>query len=101
MQGEAGQATLELVLSSALVIVALSGAGWLLKAQWERSRCAYLVFEATHARLTGRLFVLPEAKFGRIEIGFAEDGQFIQGEASCGSGSEKVRLPKLAAPEAR
>lgn len=86
-----GQATLELILSSALVILTLTGSGWLLKAQWERSKCAYLVFEATHARLSGRPFAL-----SRVQVRISEDESAVRGEGVCGGSVEKVVLPRLA-----
>lgn len=85
-----GQAHIELALSAAMVSLAIVGAGWVLKAQWERSKCAYLVFETTHARVAGH--PLPPAS---IRVILSEDEQAVEGSALCGQASESIRLPKL------
>jgi hypothetical protein len=74
------------LLLSILSVVAASG---LLHAQWERARCAYLTYEAAHARLTGAATRLDPA------IRVDEDGTAVRGYGTCDQAHEKVELPKL------
>jgi hypothetical protein len=50
--GSRGQVTLELVVSTTVIAILLSCAGFILKAEWDRGKCAYLSFEATHAAMS-------------------------------------------------
>ncbi len=88
-----GQTVLELTLSMGLVLITLTGAGWLLKAYWERTRCAYLVFEIAHARLVGRVLPGPI----QVKISMGEDARSVHGEGLCGSVRENVVLNRLEA----
>jgi hypothetical protein len=66
----------------------VAGAAGLFQHEWNRARCAYLVFEATHARLVGR-------DFGTREVNLLEDSVSVRGEAICGNAHEAVELPRL------
>jgi hypothetical protein len=48
---ERGQTLVELLMSLSTVVVSITAAGWLLKVQWDQGRCAYIVFEQTHAEI--------------------------------------------------
>jgi hypothetical protein len=88
---DAGHATLELALTATTVTLVLAGAAWLVRAEWKRGQCAYVVFERTHARLTGR----PPLARASVAVRLAEDDGGVTGEADCGEARERVRLPKL------
>jgi hypothetical protein len=91
---ESGQSTLEFSLSAAMLALVLSASGWLLRAEWDRGRCAYLVFEETHARLIGAR--LRESGFGsRSGVTIEETSQEVRGSGRCGGATELVALPKL------
>ena len=81
---------MELVLSAAGVALVLAGAGWVLKAEWQRARCAHLVFERTHERLVG----VPERGIS-ISVRVSEDASSVQGEGICGDAVERVEMRKL------
>lgn len=83
-----GQALVELVASATGVVLALSGASWVLRTEWDRARCAYLVFERAHERLVG----LPGG-MGKVNV--FEDDDAVRGEAKCGSAVERVELRRL------
>ncbi len=89
----AGQVTLEFILSATLFAIAISGASWILKASWDRAQCAYLVFESTHARLTGRF----TRQATKVRVQLAESPQAVQGIGQCGDHRERVWLLKLGA----
>ena len=79
---------LEFILSATLTLTLLVGAGSLFRHEWDRVRCAHLVFEATHARLVG-------APFYQHEVRFQESHSSVLGQASCGKSFEVVELPRL------
>ena len=87
---EEGQAVLDLLITSTLIALTITGAGWVLRAQWDRARCAHLVFEKAHARLFG---LGP----GALSVGLrvADAGDAVEAEAQCGDARERVRLRKL------
>ena len=89
---QSGQAVLELTFSAGLVALTLAGAGWVLQAEWNRGRCAYLTFETTHARLVGRR---PNATARQVET--EENEREVRGEGRCGKIVEKVALRRLEA----
>lgn len=93
---QSGQTTLELILSLTLIAVTLTGAGWLLHAQWTRAKCAYLVFEHTRSRLSGILAYRP-GQSAKVSIRIHEDENEVQGSGICGEAREKVSLRKLEA----
>jgi hypothetical protein len=84
-----GQAVLEFLISATLLSVAVTASGWTLYAEWNRAKCAYLVFESAHARLMGSL--KPPPPTVRVE----EDAREIRGSSRCGSANETVSLRKL------
>jgi hypothetical protein len=88
-----GQTTVEFVLGSSLLFIAITGAGWVLKASWDRAQCAYLVFENTHAKVTGR-----SVSQSPIRIRFSENPQFVEGSGRCGFFHESVQIRKLVNP---
>jgi hypothetical protein len=90
----AGQTTLELVMAAALATSALAGASLVLRAQWERGRCAHLVFERTRAALS-RGSRASSTFAGDVRI--REDAEFVRGEGRCGGARESVALRKIEA----
>jgi hypothetical protein len=74
------------------VILTLSGAGWVLRAEWDRARCAYLVFEVTHSKLVGA-----PAPATPAPVSVTDQGDSVVGHGVCGQSTETVRLPKLEA----
>jgi hypothetical protein len=88
---ESGQATLEFSVSATLIALVLTGAGWILKVNWERAQCAYLVFETTHARVMGRI----EPRQSQVQVLITESPSSIQGEGKCGDHTERVVMQKL------
>ena len=90
MKCEKGQAVLDLAFSAAIVASVLAMVGVLLNTQWQQLSCSYLVFESTHAKLTGRR--LPK---GSRKMRFTESDHAIEGSARCGSIQLSVSLPKL------
>jgi hypothetical protein len=79
----------EFVLSLLLCISVLAGAAGLLRSEWERTRCAYLTFEAAHARLTGT----PARIDGRIRVSASADS--VRAVGRCGAAREEVSFPWL------
>jgi hypothetical protein len=93
-RNENGQSTLEFLTSASLLMITVTGVGWLFKAEWERGKCAYLVFEKTHAAVTGAPsldFSLDKDTF--IQIQDQPDGK--KGIAFCKGTPETVSIPKL------
>ncbi len=90
--GKSGQTTLELLISGSLVVLMLTGAGWVFRAQWNRAKCAFLVFEHTHARLVGSVSLQRPASY-RISI--LDGPTDVIGEAQCKDAHEKVVFKKL------
>ena len=66
----------------------------LLYSQWNRMRCAYLVFEATHARLVHTRWTRPSFT-GSARVYFEENETEVSGRAKCGAASETVTLKRL------
>jgi hypothetical protein len=91
--GTDGQVLLELVFSAAGVALVLAGAGWVLRAEWQRARCAYVVFERTHERLVG----LPEQGVS-VSVRVSERPGSVLGEGRCGGANERVEMAKLEGP---
>lgn len=86
---QSGQTTLELSVTAALISITLVGAGWLIRAQWDRAKCAYLVFESTHATRAGRL------QKPSLLVSISTGDQEFTGVGLCGKARETVRLRKL------
>jgi hypothetical protein len=72
-----------------LSIVTLTGAAGLLRGEWERTRCAYLTFEAAHARLTGK----PARWESQIQVTTSSSG--VSAKGRCGKAREEVEFPWL------
>ena len=90
-----GQSLIELLIGTSMMMLTLVGSGWLLHAGWDRSRCAYFVFEAAHARRAERrLFQTPIGIPNGVRVSEDPSGQ-ITGQADCNDASEGVRLPPL------
>jgi len=85
-----GQTLIEFALSSTAVLLTLTAAGWVLRAHWDRARCAYLTFETTHAELIGK----PRVSI-RVPILIQETPEGYEGSGACGKASEKVSLRKI------
>ena len=92
MRNESGQVLVEFATSLALATAVLVGAGRIFYLEWTKTQCVILVFEKTHAELAHTPFAI--AHF-RDRIDFHESKQFLQGNATCGSVQETIRLPKL------
>lgn len=92
VSNQSGQATLELSLSSGLILVAVMAGSWLIKAEWDRARCAHLVFQKTHDQLTQE-----RHSPLRFEVKITESDQKVRGQKTCGKSVETVELPKLQA----
>ena len=85
-----GQTLTEFIASIGLVVLAILGSASLFQAEWHRAQCAYLVFETTHAQLTGR-----KPPFSQVHVQILESDNDFTGEARCGQARERVSLPKL------
>ncbi len=85
-----GQALIEFVFSLVIGTPFLGLVGFLIWSQWNRAKCAYLVFDAVHSQLIGQTR-LHRPRF--IEVG--EDEISVFGIGRCGQAFERVRLPKL------
>jgi hypothetical protein len=92
LTADRGQSLVEFMVSATVASLVVAGTGWLLRAQWERGRCAYLVFEATHARRAG----MP-APAGVRRVRLRSDELRTTGEARCQDALEQVTLPGLEA----
>jgi hypothetical protein len=77
-----GQSVIEFCLSCGALISFLSGCTFVLNSQWNRARCAYLVFEKAHQRLI----------CGSSD---SHHGQGVQELGVCGEVEERVDLPWL------
>lgn len=104
VSGLRGQATLELLISSTVLTVLVAGAGWIIKAEWDRGKCAYLVFEKTHAELTeedegeeSQLRPLSSLVSKASEIQITDTTEEVAGAGHCGGASETLHLRKLEA----
>ena len=92
-KGSKGQALVEFTLCAMIANVALTLAAFLLQSQWNRGKCAYLVFESVHSQLVGRSYPV----YSNIKIQETEDR--VIGVGRCGNSKERVELPKLEAAE--
>ena len=79
----------ELALGTLMSAALLFGSGAVLKSQWNRTRCAYQVFEQTHrALVSGGLGVASQVRLN-------DSSESMRGELICGKAREVVELPKL------
>lgn len=98
VRNDSGQAWIEFMLSLTGLIITITATSWLLKIQWDRGRCAYLVFEHTHRHL---LVGLSQKQGGPSILGSIGSIQFqdspdqITGQGLCGESKESVTLPRL------
>lgn len=79
----------EFLIGLLLTLATLTGAAGLFQAEWERTRCAYLTFEAAHTRLTGG-WRKPDL---RIQVEVNAEG--VRAIGRCGKAREEVDLPWL------
>jgi hypothetical protein len=95
--GEQGQSLVELLVSISTVAITLGAAGWLLKVEWDRGKCAYVVFEKTHARVAHAGFygLSDPTALLSAPVSIQDRPDSVQGDARCGASVESVRLPKL------
>lgn len=96
MKQDSGHALLELIGSLSLLTFVLIGAASIIRAEWERSQCAILVFEKVHAQLTHSSDPYPHS---RIPVWIDDLGIAVRGEAQCGSAHETLSLPQLESAE--
>jgi hypothetical protein len=92
--GEQGQTLLELLASISTVAVTLGAAGWLLKVEWDQGKCAYVVFEKTHAQVAHSRPPRSPAWLD-APVGIEDFPDAVKGDANCGESHEAVTLPKL------
>ncbi len=85
-----GQTLIEFVIFSVISSLTVILAVKLLQSEWQRSQCAYLVFESTYFRLIGR----PNLK-SRIPVSITEFSNSVRGVGYCGNMKEEVELPLL------
>src|SRR5689334_4354782 len=90
LRRSSGQALLEFIFLSILVCVTFLSVGALLRDEWKKCQCAYVVFERTHAYLTGRQNILSAPGVKVLEL---EDR--VEGIGRCGRALERVELPIL------
>jgi hypothetical protein len=88
-----GQTTVELLASASLLMITVSGMGYLFKAEWDRGKCAYLVFEKTHAAATGSTDGLFSLTNSQVQTQDFPDS--TKGIALCKGTPELVSIPKL------
>jgi hypothetical protein len=94
MPSPAGQALVEFSLATGIGVLLVFGVGKLLHSAWIQTGCAHLAFEATHARVTGRLGH-DRNRFGKVQ--FEETNEFVRGTLNCEGFKEVVLLPRLSA----
>jgi hypothetical protein len=95
-----GQALIELLGSLSLLVLAVTGGGTLLKTEWNRLKCAYLVFEIGHQKLTQEANDADSGRSVRIDyenglVNVQVQGEGILASAQCGQSHESVKLPNL------
>jgi hypothetical protein len=102
-----GQGLAELLIAIALLATLTSGVGWVFKREWQRERCAYFVFERTHAALIGSNEVrnpdwtseMMELAQGHPIVRIQDSPEQVRGTGQCQGLTETVLLPKLEAEE--
>ena len=93
---ERGQTLIELLYSLSTVVLSITAAGWLLKIEWDRGRCAYVVFEQTHAQVSNSPPISVGQDYGGpIQVQTQASQDSVDGTAQCGQSSETVSLPQL------
>jgi hypothetical protein len=89
-----GQSTVELLISVSVLMITVTGVGWVFKAEWDHGKCIYFVFEKTHAALIGTK--IPSSNIwmdSPIDVQNLPEG--AKGIAFCGGSPETVSLPQL------
>ena len=94
MRNDSGQTLIELLISSALITLTVTGAGWVLHAEWNRAKCEYLVFQKTRQGLNR----LSGVSSNNPSVLLTDNGSEITGEGQCGDAVETVRLNRLEWP---
>ena len=89
-----GQSTVELLVSASVLMITLTGVGWIFKAEWDRGKCVYVVFEKTHAALIGAPSPNPP-RWMDSPSAVENLPQGAKGLALCGGSPETVSLPSL------
>jgi hypothetical protein len=85
---------LELLFSLITVVITITAAGWMLKFEWDKGQCAYIVFERTHAQIADS--TPPSSPWGeQFPVQIEDRPDSTEGTALCGQSSESVTLPKL------
>jgi hypothetical protein len=97
-----GQSTVELLISVSVLMITVSGVGWVFKAEWDRGKCVYFVFEKTHAALVGTKSPNASRRIDSRIDSMLDSTIVVQnlpegakGVALCGGSPETVSLPKL------
>lgn len=91
----AGQAILELTLSSGVITLAIFGSGWLLRASWDRLQCARLTFERAHAALLAEPGVRYSKQAPGHPLQIWEKPDQVVAFSQCGSTREHLAFEKL------
>lgn len=91
---DSGQSAVELLASISTVVVAVSVAGFMLKVEWDRGKCAYIVFEKTHAQVANSLPPL-NPWGGEVPVQVQNLPDSAEGNGLCGQSTEAVSLPQL------
>lgn len=83
-----GQTVLEFILGALPLVAVLTGGVMVFHAEWNRLKCARLVFDAAHDALTGKT---------RIEARYEVDSNndHVSVSSQCGAAHEKVELYTL------
>lgn len=89
-----GQTLIEFAFTLLGLSLMITYAGGLIRAQWQRSRCAYLAFENTHSQLMGSAIWTPE----NFKIKISQNPESFIGEANCENAHEKVELHSIQNP---
>ena len=90
--GRSGQALVEFAYFAVFSTSFVGIAGLILKEEWNRSKCAYLTFEATHRDLVSP-WIAPATRGFSFQV--EKRGHQITGTGQCGKHTEKVSLPFL------
>ena len=93
-QSPSGQTLVEFLIGSSILVLAVTGAGWVLRVEWDRARCARLVFQKTRTALNTQS---PEQVSIPSDLATQINNQpgWIEGDKICGKAHEKVLLHKL------
>jgi hypothetical protein len=85
---ENGQATIELVFSAVLIAITVLGSGWVLRAGWYRTQCAYLSFETAKSAVAGS-----ENPSNPVSVQHSDDR--VKTRALCGDQVQQFEAVKL------